>query len=356
MRLFLAVTIALFGFIGNIFVCIIMTRQSHMNSAMSSFIRNLAVADLCILLFNFPFAVVREQHPFRWYLGEFTCLYVFPFCEAFFGVSIWSITAIAIERYRSIAGSLSLVHYTTARTVNISLVFIWTLSFLIVAFPLILHMKFEPVHKVCYVKWPGRADMNPISQLYTITEIIFWFLLPLIVISWTYYKISRRIRLSREFHEGIQQQLANPQQVSRCGPLRSDTGQNIKAKKILTPLVIAFVATMLPPHAFRLLIVYLPTLPWSGYYLILYNIFVIFTITNSAVNPLIYCAVSREFRQRMRQLVTKCCVRQDPRSKGRKIHPVVTFTVRNHSATAGTSLQPRAMSHGQQTPEGQQEG
>ena len=36
-------------------------------------VRNLAIADLSILLISSPFAIVKEQDPYHWPLGEFLC-------------------------------------------------------------------------------------------------------------------------------------------------------------------------------------------------------------------------------------------------------------------------------------------
>ena len=302
-RLFLEVGIAFFGVLGNIVVLIVMTKHSYMNFPMTSYIVDLAVADLGILAINFPFAVMKEQIRNQWVFGEFLCLTLYPLCEVFYGVSVWSITAVAVERYRSIVGTASLVHQTSKRGVVAILTTIWVTSFLVIALPVLLSIEYFSVYKTCVTEFSPKS----MSQLYFTTEVIFWFVVPLGVISYTYYKISRRIAQSNEFHRNMKNQLGQQRTASGRSKLEATaTRQNNKAKKILTPLVVVFTATMLPPNIFRLVIAFAPAVSWNKYFLVLYNIFVILSVAHSAINPVIYCMVSKEFRQGAKNIIRKC--------------------------------------------------
>lgn len=281
-----------------------------MNTAMKIFVRNLAVADLCILVLNFPFAVAREQSPLRWLLGEFTCLYVYPLCEVFYGVSIWSITAVAIERYRIIKGA-SQIHQTSKTALLVSLASIWILSFFVIAFPMLLLVQYASKYEQCYLLWPESTEsINPTAHFYNIMLIVFWFCLPLGIICWTYCKIAKRITQSVRAQRQIISSASESPSSVQLSAVRTQQGarfkQNARAKRLLTPLVLVFVVTMLPSNVFRLLTVYIPELAWHRYSLVLYNVFIIVTVAHSAANPLIYCLVSREFRQGIKQLLRRC--------------------------------------------------
>ena len=104
-RLIIEVALAFMGFIGNAMVAFIISRQRRFRSGLKLFIRNLAFADIGVLTINFPIAVVKEQLPSHWPLGKAFCLCFYPLAEMFLGVSVWSITAIAIERYRKITAT-----------------------------------------------------------------------------------------------------------------------------------------------------------------------------------------------------------------------------------------------------------
>ena len=77
-----------------------------MHTIINYFVRNLPVADLGILRISFPFAIVKEQDPYHWPLRVFLCRCVFPLSDLFFGVSVWSITLIAVDRHRAIVRGL----------------------------------------------------------------------------------------------------------------------------------------------------------------------------------------------------------------------------------------------------------
>ena len=76
---------------------------------------------------------------------------------------------------------------------------------------------------------------------------------------------------------------------------------NTKALKILVPVVITFAVTMFPFHAFRMASMFARSGSWR-YVWIVYNICIVLFLSNSAVNPIIYSLVSREFRQRFKDV------------------------------------------------------
>ena len=84
---------ALAGVIGNIVVCYAITKHRTLSAAAFK------VSDLATLLISFPLVVVRERLPY-WPLGEVVCRFFFPSIDIFFGVSVWTVAAIAIDRHR----------------------------------------------------------------------------------------------------------------------------------------------------------------------------------------------------------------------------------------------------------------
>ena len=62
---------------------------------------------------------------------------------------------------------------------------------------------------------------------------------------------------------------------------------------------------MLPINIFRLVALYWQGVFFLKHFWILYNVLVIFTTANSAVNPVIYSIVSREFRRGFKQLLLR---------------------------------------------------
>jgi len=98
-RLVLVSLLASLGFLGNLWV-IIQVSKRNSRSPLTLYITNLAMADMGVLVFSFPIAIIKEQMPLSWPLGPVFCHYFYPLTEVFHGASIWSIAAIAAERYR----------------------------------------------------------------------------------------------------------------------------------------------------------------------------------------------------------------------------------------------------------------
>ena len=97
-RLSAETIIALLGVLGNISVIVVIVRCPFMRTVTNSFIRNLAFADLGVLILSFPLAVVREQTFMHWPLGKAVCQVVYPLSEIFIGVSVWSMVIISVDR------------------------------------------------------------------------------------------------------------------------------------------------------------------------------------------------------------------------------------------------------------------
>ena len=298
-RLTIEVTIAFMGLLGNALVSLVISRQSRFRSGLKLFIRNLAFADIGILTISFPIAVVKEQLPWYWPFGKVVCLYFYPLAEVFHGVSVWSITAIAIERYRKIATNTGVrsSSYISTKPLKWGLLLIWSVSFIVVSFPLLFVMDYveHSTGIFCVVGWS-----KTMHSIYIVSLAIFWYLLPLGIIIFTYVKISRQIQQSNNFHRSSIKRRSRERKLENSTTLLSEEGkrmrQNSKAKKILTPIVLVFAITMLPLNVLRVLLLFWDEFVLNKHFLVIYNVCVIGVVLNSASDPLIYSIVSNDFR------------------------------------------------------------
>jgi len=308
-RLTIEVTLAFMGLIGNVLVSFIISKQRKFRSGLKLFIRNLAFADIGILAISFPIAVVKEQLPFYWPFGRVVCLYFYPLAEVFHGVSVWSITAIAIERYRKITtikGARNSAYIST-KSLKWGLFAIWLISFLVVSLPLLFVMNFEEDSTgiYCTVAWS-----HSMHSIYIISLAIFWYLLPLVVIVFTYVKISREIQQSNEFHKTSIRRQSRWRNLQHSHNTRFTVEakrirQNSKAKKILTPIVLVFTISMLPLNVLRVLLLFWGEIAIKKHFLLIYNVCVIGVVINSAADPLIYSIVSKDFRSELKEITSQ---------------------------------------------------
>ena len=266
-----------------------------MKTSMNYYLLSLAIADLGVLLLIFPMAVLKYLFPFRWLLGRQACLYLTPTVEMFFGASTWSIAAIAIERYRNVVGAKRYqIRYRSRDRVRTFVVIcmVWLASFLVSSVPLYPIMTYKPNLESCYPDWPDMSGTNAFYLTHSVTLLIFWYGLPLVVIVFTYVKIKKRVRESVKFRSSMTSR--SPQNSERRD--KSIWRQSNKAKRILTPLVVLFAVTMFPLNALRVSLLIMPTFWTESYYNLIVGQVGFFALVNSSANPLVYFIMSKEFK------------------------------------------------------------
>ncbi|XP_032239802.2 neuromedin-U receptor 2 [Nematostella vectensis] len=274
---------AIVGVLGNILVCVLATRMRILGPSDGLYIRSLAISDLGILLVNFPIAVIKEQSPLNWPIGRVMCYVLYPVSEMFHGACIWSIVAIAIERYRII------VHNThpSLTATKLTILSIWLGAFALFVVPLLFIVCYEvhPCGTLCLFKWP-----NMMHNSYIVLDICLLYLLPLMAILFTYARITRELNKSTTLHR----HLASVLEARKDEELER-VRQNARTKQLLTALVWVFTITMLPLNLFRLVFICWKDFSKHRLFLVFYNVSVLGVVVSSAADPIIYSIITRAF-------------------------------------------------------------
>ena len=328
-------TIVFLGVIGNLLVCIAILRRFKMKTSMNYYLLSLAIADLGVLLIIYPLLVLKYLFPFRWLLGKQACYYLYPTVEIFFGASIWSITVIAIERYRNIVGSKRYqIGYMYRSQVRTWLVIgiVWLASFLVSCVPLYPVMTYESTYGICYPNWPYMVFLS-----YLIAVIVVWYALPLVVIAFTYMRIKERVRESAKFRDLMSANDGEDETTSQSSSSNERREQRIswrqcnRAGRILKPLVILFAVTMFPLNAFRVLVLIIPEVWTHSYYNVIMGQVIMFVMINSSANPLVYYIKSVEFKDAFNEILKKVsrkrCYWKGPYDRERKSSTLSRTTV-----------------------------
>ena len=302
LELTLEVLIALIGVVGNILVVIVIHHLGKEKRPGDCYLQSLAIADIGTLVITSPLVIIRMEMPLNWPFGEFACLYVFPVAEIFYGASIWSIVVIAGNHYHQMF-SLKIFGRTrpSIKRAKTIAALVWVLSFIILCFPLYFAVDYrEPLNggQFCGpVRWTHFSE-----TVYIICLILLTYVIPLVVISFTYVAISRVLTQSIDLIKAMKHVLPHvatspSNQRDHLTHVKSiRLKQNIRARKILSSLVVTFAVTMFPLNVFRLTMVFWPGFLGQYFKHLLYGV-VISTIINSAANPVIYSVVSRDFRK-----------------------------------------------------------
>ena len=293
--LVVGVSVALAGIVGNVLVWMVITsRQSMAKKPRNVYLLSLAAADLGVLLMNYPIALSKVGITY-FAMGEFFCMYVTPATETFFCASIWSIVAIAVDRYRHLVGARSLKRQSSLKRTRIGIAAIWFCSFVAASLPLYVVTEYRDGR--CAPGWNNKSA--ELGYNYFLAAALY--VLPLAMITFTYLQITRTLSASNRFHRSISQEMRGPAR----GPLLTRRRENTKLKRILTPLVILFAISMLPLTVLRMLTQY--PLDLGRMFIPFFQVAVLCAILNSALNPILYYIVSAEFRSQYKQTVSRLC-------------------------------------------------
>ena len=148
---------------------------------------------------------------------------------------------------------------------------------------------------MCGPLWPQWALGLYLGGVLT----FFTYILPLVVISFTYFRISRKINRSslliRAMRQEQQQGNTGDEYTLMANVKSARLKHNKCAKRILTPLDVVFTTTMLPLSILLVTIVFWQEIIVKEYYFNLIYAVVVSVIVNSSANTAIYSVASRNF-------------------------------------------------------------
>ncbi|CAB1338582.1 unnamed protein product [Coregonus sp. 'balchen'] len=228
---------------GNVTVIWIILAHKRMRTVTNYFIVNLAFSDVSMATFNTVFNFVYAMHN-DWYFGLGYCRFqnFYPITAMF--SSIYSMAAIAVDRYMAIIYPLKLRLSSTSTKIVIGL--IWAVAFSL-AFPQCYYSvtQYYPPRTICMVNWPDdyvsiRKGCFKPKPTYQIAMIILIYLLPLLVMLVTYSLIGQTLwgsEIPGEASDHYQNQI----QAKR------------KVVKMMIVVVMTFALCWLPYHIYFIL-------------------------------------------------------------------------------------------------------
>lgn len=221
--------ISLVGVVGNVLICA--TLLGHRRKSSEMFILNLAVTDLLVCGLGIPLDIYDELHEIFPY-GPVLCKIVWPSQTLLVLVSILTLTAMALERYRAIITPLK--PKLKKQDILKSVAIIWLLGFAAVA-PYIKALTYKD--GMCDEIWPNSGDVD----YYTLALFIIDYCIPLTIISYCYVRVGIKLYKSNKKFG------ASPQKNSTSSDAqRNRLKRNTRIIKIFSFAVVMFVICMLP--------------------------------------------------------------------------------------------------------------
>uniref|UniRef100_G1PT07 Neuromedin-K receptor n=1 Tax=Myotis lucifugus TaxID=59463 RepID=G1PT07_MYOLU len=279
------VAVAVFG---NLIVIWIILAHKRMRTVTNYFLVNLAFSDASMAAFNTLVNFIYALHS-EWYFGANYCRFqnFFPITAVF--ASIYSMTAIAVDRYMAIIDPLKPRLSATATKIVIGS--IWILAFLL-AFPQCLYSKTKvmPGRTLCYVQWPDGSKQH---FTYHVIVIILVYCFPLLVMGITYTIVG--ITLWGGEIPG-----------DTCDKYHEQLKAKRKVVKMMIIVVVTFAICWLPYHIYFILTaIYLELNRWK-YIQQVYLASFWLAMSSTMYNPIIYCCLNKRFRAGFKRAFRWC--------------------------------------------------
>ncbi|KAM6901120.1 tachykinin receptor 1b isoform 1-T1 [Lycodopsis pacificus] len=275
--------------VGNMVVIWIILAHKRMRTVTNYFLVNLALAEAAMSAFNtvinFTYAVHNE-----WYFGLVYCRFhnFFPIAAVF--ASIYSMTAIALDRYTAIIHPLQPRLTSTETRVVVAVV--WMLA-LLLAFPQYYFSSTAllPGRTVCYIDWPEHTAVD-FKKIYYVCVTLLIYFLPLGIMGCAYTIVGVTLWASEipgDSSERHKEQLMAKRKVV----------------KMMIVVVCTFAVCWLPYHIYFLLHQFFPELFEQRYIQQVYLAVMWLAMSSTMYNPVIYYCLNSRFRAGFQQVF--CC-------------------------------------------------
>ena len=278
-------TLALFGnSIGLYVVCAKQTSRRITNLL----IKNLAIADLIFTVIVMPYSVLSMfLEPNQWFggiMGEITCKVVFYAVPVSIAASVTTLVVISLDRFCAVCFPLNQALFHNHRVVTSV---IWLFSIISMTPNLFIYQVFnEGDMYSCYQVWPWADDQQEIFLALRIFHVILFVLfypLPLLILAVVNSLVGRRLWLHR-----------TPGSPTRANRAAVEVSRR-KVVKMLAVLVAVFALCWAPTHLFHYFVYFnrdiLNKIP-----LVVMNFMLWVSHANSAINPMLYIALNKNFR------------------------------------------------------------
>lgn len=273
---------------GNLIVIWIILAHKRMRTVTNYFLLNLAFSDASMAAFNTLINFIYAAHG-EWYFGEAYCKFhnFFPVTSVF--ASIYSMTAIAVDRYMAIIHPLK-PRLSAKATIGV-IVCIWSLA-VVLAFPLCYFstIRTVPGRTICYVAWPRKTD-DPF--MYHIIVTVLVYVLPLVVMGINYTIVGVTLWGG---------EIPGDSSDNYHGQLRAKR----KVVKMMIIVVVTFALCWLPYHVYFIVTGLNKHLNKWKYIQQVYLSVLWLAMSSTMYNPIIYCCLNSRFRAGFKRAFRWC--------------------------------------------------
>ncbi|XP_020340092.1 prolactin-releasing peptide receptor-like [Oncorhynchus nerka] len=278
------------GVLGNYLLLYVICRTRKMHNVSNFFIGNLAFSDMLMCVTCVPFTLAYAFNPRGWVFGRFMCYLVFLIQPVTVYVSVFTLTAIAVDRYYATVHPLK--KRTSVATCAYVLSGIWLLSCGLVA-PAVAHtyhVEFrEEGLTICEEFWLGQEKER---LAYAYSTLLVTYVLPLSAVCVSYLCISVKLR-----------NCVAPGHRTR-DQAEAQRARKRKIFRLVALVVAAFGVCWLPIHVFNVLRDIDIRLINKRHFLLIQLMCHLCAMSSSCCNPFLYAWLHDRFRAELRKMFT----------------------------------------------------
>uniref|UniRef100_A0A3P8UJQ0 Thyrotropin-releasing hormone receptor n=1 Tax=Cynoglossus semilaevis TaxID=244447 RepID=A0A3P8UJQ0_CYNSE len=301
---FLVLLVCGVGIVGNIMVVLVVLTARHMRTPTNCYLVSLAVADLTVLVAA-GLPNVADSLTGTWVFGHAGCLGITYFQYLGINVSSCSITAFTVERYIAICHPMRAQTMCTVSRAKRIIAGVWiaTCVYCMLWFFLVDIQVGDDGNVQCGY----RVKRDLYLPIY-LTDFTIFYVVPLLLAIVLYGLIARILYLSpvtnHSDHSATTlrrscRETCNVEKGGRQVRLKSALSSRKQVTKMLAMVVVLFALLWMPYRTLVLINSFVST-PYLDAWFLLFCRTCIYA--NSAINPVIYNAMSQRFRFAFRSL------------------------------------------------------
>ncbi|XP_035847683.1 thyrotropin-releasing hormone receptor b [Sander lucioperca] len=326
------------GIVGNVMVILVVLTTKHMRTPTNCYLVSLAVADLMVLTAA-CLPTITESILGSWVFGHYGCLFITYFQYLGINASSCSITAFTIERYIAICHPIKAQFLCTLSRAKKIILFVWAFTSLYCMMWFYLSDINELVYdNITIITCGYRVPRKYYLPIYFFDFGVF-FVLPLLLSAVLYGLIARILFLNplpsdpKDKKKNGHNNNTNNKRTSCKNSRHSSSTATSRRQvtKMLAVVVILFATLWMPYRTLVVVNSFLDRAYLDSWFLLFCRICI---YLNSAINPVIYNAMSQKFRAAFRKI---CCCGRKGLDKPAAYSVAITYSaVKDSSMVEGT--------------------
>ncbi|KTF89356.1 hypothetical protein cypCar_00013884 [Cyprinus carpio] len=292
------------GIVGNVMVIFVVLTTKHMRTPTNCYLVSLAVADLMVLTAAGLPNITESLFGGHWVYGYAGCLSITYFQYLGINASSCSITAFTIERYIAICHPIKAQFMCTLSRAKKIIVLVWVLTSLYCVMWFYLSDTEEIIYEnAILVTCAYKVSRNLYLPIY-FTDFAVFYVIPLLLATVLYGLIARILFLNPLPSDPKESRRNWKKESSVHGNSRSSSSNATAASrrqvtKMLAVVVTLFAILWMPYRTLVVVNSFLKDAYLDTWFLLFCRLCI---YMNSAINPIIYNAMSQKFRAAFHKL------------------------------------------------------